>query len=79
MENVLARDPQAIITGDGPGAAARLRDWQRWPQISAVRTGSLFSIPGDLLARATPRILQGGEQLCEDLEKARVRRKTTSD
>lgn len=79
FETVLARDPQAVVTGSDEGAAARLKEWQRWPQVSAVRTGSLFSISGDLLARATPRILQGGKQLCEDLEKTRGRRYAASD
>ncbi|MBU6421026.1 MAG: cobalamin-binding protein, partial [Gammaproteobacteria bacterium] len=69
LEAVLARDPQAIVTGSDAGTAARLKEWQRWPQISAVKTSSLFSISGDFLARATPRILEGGQQLCEDLEK----------
>jgi iron complex transport system substrate-binding protein len=78
LESVLARDPQAIVTGSDEGAPARLKEWQRWPQISAVRIDSLFSISNDLLARATPRILQGGEQLCEDLEKMRELRKKTS-
>ena len=70
---VLARNPQAIVTGSDKGAATRLRAWQRWPQISAVKTGSLFSISGDFLARATPRILLGGQQLCEDLGAGRRR------
>lgn len=73
LEVVLA-DPQAIVTGSDAGAAVRLKEWRRWPQISAVKTGDLFSIFGDLLARATPRILQGGQQLCEVLEKARENR-----
>ncbi|MGH8283342.1 MAG: cobalamin-binding protein [Gammaproteobacteria bacterium] len=71
LEAVLARDPQAVVTGGDADAAMRLKEWQRWPQISAVKTGSLFSISGDLLARATPRILEGGQQLCEDLDKTR--------
>lgn len=68
LESVLARDPQAVVTGDDPAAAMRLEQWQRWPQMSAVRTGSVYRISGDLLDRATPRVLQGGKQLCEDLE-----------
>ncbi|MGA9851541.1 MAG: cobalamin-binding protein [Gammaproteobacteria bacterium] len=71
LEAVLARDPQAVVTGGDEDAAARLKGWRRWPQISAVRTGSLFSISSDLLARATPRILEGGIRLCEDLGEAR--------
>ena len=79
LETVLARDPQAIVTGGDPGAGARLKEWRRWLQISAVKTGSLFSIHGDFLARATPRILLGGQQLCEDLETTRERHKVASD
>lgn len=75
LETVLARDPQAVVTGSDKGAAARLKEWRRWPQVSAVRTGSLFSIAGDLLARATPRILEGGQQLCADMDMVRGRKR----
>ena len=67
------------IFSDLTTPAARLKEWQRWPQISAVKTGSLFSISGDLLARATPRILQSGQRLCEDLESVRERHTAASD
>ncbi|MGH8400892.1 MAG: cobalamin-binding protein, partial [Gammaproteobacteria bacterium] len=71
LETVLARDPQAVVTGGGPDAVADLKEWQRWPQLSAVKDHGLFSISGDLLDRATPRILEAGQQLCEDLEVTR--------
>jgi len=73
LEAILARDPQAVVTGGDSGGATRLREWQRWPQVSAVKTGSLFSISGGLLARATPRVLEGGKQLCEDINVTRRR------
>lgn len=73
LETVLARDPQAIVTGDTPGSTQRLVRWQRWSQLSAVKTGSLFSISGDLLDRSTPRILSGAAQLCRDLQQTRER------
>ncbi|MGH8280639.1 MAG: cobalamin-binding protein [Gammaproteobacteria bacterium] len=72
LEAVLARDPQAIVTGDDAGATARLKEWQHWPQISAVKTSSLFSLPGDLLSRATPRMLVGGLELCRELDSVRT-------
>jgi iron complex transport system substrate-binding protein len=73
LESVLARNPQAVVTGDSPEAAADLQQWQHWPQLSAVQNQSLFSISGDLLDRATPRVLAGGQQLCKDLETTRRR------
>ena len=45
LEAVLARDPQAIVTGSDPGAAARFREWRHWPQISAVKTGACLAFP----------------------------------
>lgn len=70
---VLARDPQAIVTGADRGAEVRLQAWHRWPQMRAVETKSLFRIRGGLLARATPRMLQGGRELCQDLAETRKR------
>ncbi|MGH8372571.1 MAG: cobalamin-binding protein [Gammaproteobacteria bacterium] len=77
LESVLARDPQAIVTGGDDQAVARLRAWQQWPQLSAVKSRSLFSIDGDLLDRTTPRVLEGGKQLCEDLDSTRQRLSNT--
>jgi iron complex transport system substrate-binding protein len=77
LESVIARDPQVIVTGSGEGdAAARLKQWQRWPELAAVRAGNLFTANDDWISRATPRILDAGQQLCEDLDLARVRLST---
>jgi iron complex transport system substrate-binding protein len=75
LEAVLARQPQAIVTAGqrGPGSASRLRAWQRWPDLPAVRAGNLFTLPPELIARATPRILDGAHLLCADLDRARQR------
>ncbi|HET7176531.1 MAG TPA: ABC transporter substrate-binding protein, partial [Gammaproteobacteria bacterium] len=73
LEAVLARDPQAIVTGNGEGdVAERFKLWQKWPQLSAVRAGNLYAMNDDTISRATPRILDAGEQLCEDLDQARA-------
>lgn len=74
LEAVIGRDPQAIVTGTGEGdAATRLKQWQRWPTLAAVRAGNLFSVNDDWISRATPRLLDAGQQLCEDLDQARAR------
>lgn len=73
FEAVLARDPQAIVTGDGEGdVAERFKRWQQWPELSAVRYKNLYAVNDDWISRATPRLLDAGKQLCEDLDKARA-------
>ena len=73
LEAVLARDPQAIVTGDGEGdVGERFKLWQQWPKLSAVRYGNLYAMNDDTISRATPRTLDAGQQMCEDLDKARA-------
>ena len=74
MEAVLARDPQAIVSGDGEGdVARRFKTWQRWPELSAVRYGNFIAVNDDWVSRATPRVLLAGQQLCEAFQKARAK------
>lgn len=74
LEAVLAADPEAIVaSGMGESRPDWLDDWQRWPQLTAVKRGNLFFVPPDLLQRHTPRILDGAERLCDALDTARRR------
>jgi iron complex transport system substrate-binding protein len=72
LESVLARDPQVILSTDDtvadPAAA-----WRRWPQLAAVRAGAVYSLPADLVARATPRLADGVARTCAALDDARRR------
>ncbi len=75
LEAVLAADPEAIVaTGMNAQRPAWLDDWQRWLKLKAVRQGNLFFIPSDIINRHAPRILDGAEQLCGDLERVRGKR-----
>lgn len=72
-ESVLVRDPQVIVFAKQDDTAA-IRDlWKRSPPISASRADALYAVDGDLLGRASPRLLQGVEELCEVLNDARSR------
>jgi len=79
VEAVVAGNPEAMLTA-GMGATRSdqpLPDyamWQRWKQITAVARNNLFVIDGDLVNRAGPRVVQGIEQICKDLDVARSRR-----
>jgi iron complex transport system substrate-binding protein len=75
VEAVVQKNPEAIFMGDMQNSDAQPDNhWQRWTTLRAVRAGNLFRIPADLMQRHTPRILQGAEMLCADLEQARARR-----
>jgi len=69
VEAVMARDPEVILTADIQ--RAELAEWRRWPAISAVAGGHLYAVDGDLVVRATPRILEGTRQVCAALDQAR--------
>jgi len=71
-EAVVTADPQVIVAarGDAP-SADELGPWRKWPSIAAVRNHLLVTIDPAILTRATPRILDGAEQLCRSIERAR--------
>jgi iron complex transport system substrate-binding protein len=72
VEAVLAAAPEIIIAG---GREEEHRDWlkawRRWTQLPAVKHNQLYFINPDYMQRQGPRILDGAEQLCVDVERAR--------
>lgn len=80
VEAVLAANPEAIVaSGMGEARPEWLDQWARWPQLEATRHDNLFFIPPELIQRHTPRILDGAERLCAQLETARARRGATRE
>ncbi|WP_172597691.1 cobalamin-binding protein [Sulfuriflexus mobilis] len=72
IESVLQRAPEVLVySGTSASAEDVFTDWRRWPQLAAVKNGHLYWIEPDLMNRATPRMLQGVEQLCEAVDAAR--------
>ena len=47
--------------------------WRRWPQLGAVRNATIYSMPSDTVARATPRLVEGVRTICSALDDARGR------
>lgn len=73
VEAVLERDPTVIVaSGVGESRPDWLDMWQEWPELEAVARGHLFFVPPDILQRHTPRILDGMERLCGQLERVRA-------
>ena len=78
LEAVLEADPRAIVaSGMGEARPEWLDQWRRWPWLQAVRNGHLFFIPPQLIQRHSPRVLDGTERLCRQLD--RVRREAAAD
>jgi iron complex transport system substrate-binding protein len=67
-EQILALAPEVVIIT----SMARIQtfdrvkqEWQRWKDVPAVRTGRIHLVNSDLYDRATPRLVDGLEQLAE--------------
>lgn len=75
VEAVLEANPEVIVvSGMGQDNPEWLDDWRKWKTLTAVRRGNLFFINPQLIQRHTPRILDGAQALCTDLDAARNRR-----
>lgn len=72
LEAVIAARPEVILhTGPDPDPAAH---WRAWTGLPAVRDGNVLRVPGDVVSRATPRVIEGIEAICAALDGARSRR-----
>jgi len=68
LERVLAADPDAIVSATG--FDEDVGSWQRLRSLRAVRSGRILRVDPDQLTRATPRILDAAQRLCEWLDRA---------
>jgi len=73
VEAVLQENPEAIFaTAEKNYGGVGM--WKGYSTLAAVRNNNLFTIDGNLLNRAGPRMIAGAAQLCEKLELARSHR-----
>lgn len=71
-ESVIGRSPEAIISASSDNRRQSWREqWSKWKIIPAVKNNNIFFIAPDLLSRPGPRVLQGAEILCRDLQSVR--------
>jgi iron complex transport system substrate-binding protein len=74
VEAVLQADPEAIF-GTAEKDYGGVTLWKPYATMKAVRNDNLFTLDGELLNRAGPRMVAGTTALCEKLELARQHRK----
>ena len=71
-EAVLAANPEVIIaSGMDQARPEWLDDWKSWRQLTAVARHNLYFIPPDIIQRHSPRLLDGAEMLCQQLQTER--------
>lgn len=72
-EAVIAAAPAAVVIVAKPRDATRaIEQWRKAPRPDALGADRVFAIDPDILARATPRILDGVATLCTRLEAVRA-------
>lgn len=78
LEEVLLANPEAVVvSGIERGReqrAQRLEMWRHWPELAANQLDNYFFISSELINRPGPRLLDGAQRLCEQMERARTRR-----
>lgn len=75
MEAVVRARPEAIVGSAPPPGSAGLMIWRKLPAFEPVARGHLATLPTDALGRASPRILDGVQLLCEALDGVRAKRR----
>lgn len=73
VEAVMAADPEVMFAGRFEGSGDPLAHWRKWPRLRAVREDALYTLPADLINRATPRMLDAVEQACKLFDQYRSR------
>jgi iron complex transport system substrate-binding protein len=70
MEEVMARDPEVILLSamlSSDSLQEQKKWWQRWREISAVRSGRIYAVEADLILRPSPRIVKGLKEVARAL------------
>lgn len=72
VEGVLKRNPSVILaSGSAQDNKALVKQWSAWPGLAAVQRSGIYTIPGDILVRNGPRLIDASKQVCTRLEALR--------
>lgn len=78
IENVIVTKPQVIIIPDEKSKTPQpVVNWQKWPEVPAVKNDQFISVNADLLHRFTPRMLDGLADMCDKIDASRNQIKST--
>ncbi|MEO7494982.1 MAG: cobalamin-binding protein [Massilia sp.] len=78
VEAVLKEDPEVIFgTSEKSTLEGGINMWKDYPTVMAVKRKNLYTLNGNLLNRAGPRMVEGTALMCEKIDLARQHRKAT--
>jgi iron complex transport system substrate-binding protein len=85
VESAVAANPEALFgareSGSEPPFWRREPQrkafalWQPFAQVTAVKRGWIYTVPGDLVTRQGPRVIDGVRAVCEALDQVRAERR----
>jgi iron complex transport system substrate-binding protein len=70
-EAVVEANPEIIFTATDSGKKV---DWSMWtsiPQLAATKAKAFVALDGDTISRPSPRIIQGANKICSEIDKIR--------
>ncbi len=69
IENVIVAQPEIIILPDEKSKKVQpVVNWQKWPEIPAVKHDGFVHVNADLLHRFSTRMLNGVEDMCKKID-----------
>ena len=71
-EAVIKANPEIIFTA--VDSTKMNTDWSMWssfPQLAATKNKAFIDLDGDIISRPSPRIMQGAEKICTEINKVR--------
>jgi iron complex transport system substrate-binding protein len=71
-EAVIKANPEIIFTA--VDSSKMKTDWSMWssfPQLVATKNKAFIDLDGDIISRPSPRIMQGVEKICAEINKVR--------
>jgi iron complex transport system substrate-binding protein len=71
-EAVIKANPEIIFTA--VDSTKMNTDWSMWssfPQLAATKNRAYIDLDGDIISRPSPRIMQGAQKICAEINKVR--------
>jgi iron complex transport system substrate-binding protein len=71
-EAIIKANPEIIFTA--VDSAKMASDWSMWtsfPQLAATKNKAFIDLDGDIISRPSPRIMQGAQKICAEINRLR--------